>query len=143
MLTRPSAKVGEYNEPRTRELIQQIVDQVSETMALADLEPGGRKLLVSSVPSGLVNAFAVGTPGTTSIISVRRSDLLICASLARSWHLVHRGVVKDSAIVFEDRRIVSNVKAPDIARRIEDMFAAMVFLGTVRASEPASLKPAR
>jgi hypothetical protein len=47
-----------------------------------------------------------------------------------------RGVVGDSAIVFEDRRIVSNVKAPDIARRIEDMFAAMVFLGTVRASEP-------
>lgn len=140
MLTRPaSAKVGEYDEPRTRELIQQIVDQVSETMALVGLEPGGRKLLVSSVPSGLVNAFCCANTWDDEYHHVFvDSDLLIfCASLAKIVATCFtRGVVKDGAIVFEDRRIVSNAKAPDIARRIEDMFAAMVFLGTVRASEP-------
>ena len=140
MLARPaSPKIGEYDEPRTRELIQLIVDQVSETMTLADLQPGRRKLLVSSMPSGLVNAFCCSNTWDDEYHHVFvDSDLLIfCASLAKIVATCFtRSVVKDGAIDFKDRRIVLNAKSPDVARRIEDMFAAMVFLGTVRASEP-------
>jgi hypothetical protein len=140
MLARPaSPKLSECDEPRTRELIQQIVDQVSETMALAKLQPGDRKLLVSSVPSGLVNAFCCANTWDDEYHHVFvDSDLLIfCASLAKIVATCFtRDVVKEGAIGFDDRRIVANSKRPDVARRIEDMFAAMVFLGTVPASEP-------
>ena len=140
MLAKPtSPKITEFDEPRTRELIQNMVDEVSETMALAKLTPGKRKLLVSSVPSGLVNAFCCANTWDDEYHHVFvDSDLLIfCSSLAKIVGTCFtRGVLDGQAISFEDRRIVRNARSPDICHRIEDMFAAMVFLGTVRGSEP-------
>ena len=133
------AKLSEFDEPVARLQIEKIVAQIMTTMGSVNLSAGGRDLLISSIPSGMVNAFCGASSWDTEYHHIFvDSDLMVfCSSLAKIVAICcTRGVMKNGQLQLDSARVPANAKAEDVRSRIMELYGAIVFEGTVRASKP-------
>ena len=140
MLDRPKLeKIGEFDEPDVRRVSDELVQMLVETMEGAQMATGGRRLIVSSLASGQVNALcATNTWDENHYHIFVDSDLgVFCNSIGK---LVSdcfvRDNVKGGKIGFGRKKLLRNVVSAEIQKRVADLFCSAVLKGTPRASEP-------
>lgn len=140
MLDRPKLeKIGEFDEPDVRRVSGELVQMLVETMDGAGMATGGRKLIVSSLASGQVNALcATNTWDEKHYHIFVDSDLgVFCNSIGK---LVSECFIRDNVkagkIGFGRKKLLRNVRSAEIQKRTADLFCSCVLKGTARASEP-------
>ncbi|MXP30165.1 hypothetical protein GRI58_15250 [Porphyrobacter algicida] len=132
-------KVSEFDEPDVRRASNDLVEMLTKTMSSAGMSTGGRKLLVSSLASGQVNALCATNTWDEKYYHVFiDSDLTVfCNSVGK---LVAECLVRDNMatgeVDLDPAKIAGNVQSDDIQKRAADLFCSTVLKGTPRASEP-------
>jgi hypothetical protein len=132
-------KLSEFDEPIARLQIEGVVEQILATMGAVNLSAGGRELIISSIPSGMVNAFcgAASWDDHYHHIFVDSDLLIFCSSLAKIVaNCCTRRLIKDGQLQLCSSRIPMNAKSQDVRIRIMELFGSIVFEGSVRASKP-------
>lgn len=140
MFERPvMVKISDLDEPDVRAVSDNLLDQLVTTMGSASMGTGGRKLLVSSLASGQVNALCATNSWDDIYYHIFiDSDLTVfCNSIAKIFAecLTHRNVI-DGQVNLQSKAIIRNVRSEMIQRRAADLFSSAVLQGTTRASEP-------
>lgn len=132
-------KLSEFDEPDVRRSNSVLVDTLTRTMTEAGMATGGRRLMVSSLASGQVNALCAANSWDEKHyhIFVDADLMVFCHSVAK---LVAECLVRGNPASGEaslDPELVSrNARSAELQHRAADLFGATVLYGTPRASEP-------
>ena len=135
-----SDKVGELDDPRTRDAVEKTLHHVFQTMHLMELPDLSSKVLVSSLSSGAVNALvAKGTWDPVVHIFVDADLLVFVSSVAKIASQCLVGADGKSLVskAETDRALASR----DVQATAADLFRSSALLGYVRASKPFVISP--
>lgn len=135
-----SDKVGELDDPRTRDAVEKTLHHVFQTMHLMELPDLSSKVLVSSLSSGAVNALvAKGTWDPVVHIFVDADLLVFVSSVAK--------IASQCLVGADGKSLVSKAEtnralaSRDVQATAADLFRASALLGYVRASKPFVISP--
>lgn len=131
-------KITALDEPVVRRDATKLIDELLETMASVTMPTPGRKILVSTLASGQVNALcAVNTWDAQYYHVFVDADLqTFCMSIAKIFaECLTDDDEKDRQLKF-DASAEIRAQSIDIQRRAFDLFASTILTGSSRASQP-------
>ena len=138
-------KISEFDEPDVRRSTSALVDILTKTMTDAEMKTGGRKLMVSSLASGQVNALCATNSWDEKHyhIFVDADLTVFCHSIAKLFAecLVRNNPFPGEASL-DPVLVADNIRDPELQKRAADLFCSAVMRGTPRASEPWPPGPA-
>lgn len=132
---RPSDKVSELDDPRTRDAVERTLHLVFEVMQRMEMPDLSSKVLVSSLATGAVNALvAKGTWDPIVHIFVDADLLVFVSSVAKlaAQCLVGADGKSLASKAETDQALASS----DVQAATVDLFRASTLWGSVRASKP-------
>lgn len=134
-----AVKVSEFDEPEVRKASADLVDLLTKTMTEASMSTGGRKLLVSSLASGQINALCAATSWDSKhyFIFVDSDLSTFCNVMGKIYaECLARGNTENGQVMSDERKIERTAVDPEIQKRVIELFVAIVLEGTPRASKP-------
>lgn len=130
-----SAKVGEFDDPHSRDSIERLLAELFSTIKILKLPDVSQSVVVSSLPSGAVNALCCKNSWDPFIHIFVDADLQVfCSSISKIVLMCLYSVGVGSLL--EDKEIDRQVRSPEVQLRIQDLFYSSIFHGSVRASQP-------
>lgn len=137
---RASDKVGELDDPRTRDAVEKTLERVFQVMQLMELPDLSSKVLISSLSSGAVNALvAKGTWDPVVHIFVDADLLVFVSSVAK--------IACQCLVGADGKSLISKAETDgvlasrDVQETAVDLFRASTLLGYARASKPFVISP--
>lgn len=132
-------KISEFDEPDVRHSTSGLVESLTKTMAEAGMSTGGRRLMISSLASGQVNALCATNSWDEKHYHIFvDSDLTVfCNSIAKLLaETLVRGSFSKGEANLDPELIGRNIRLPELQERAADLFCSAVLRGTPRASKP-------
>lgn len=128
----PLEKVSEYDRPEIRRAIERMADEVSSAMVSLGVLKDPRRLMISTLPSGCVNAFCCANTwdDTYHHVFVDTDLVIFCNSMSKIVATcLTRGNSLGDRLDIKSRRILRNARSKDVHFRAVDLVVNSVVLG--------------
>ncbi len=131
----PVEKLGEFDEPITRKLLEGLFAELISTIKMLGMPDVADRMMISSLPSGAVSALCCKNSWDPFVHIFVDSDLAVfCGSVAK---IVLTCIMsKTTGELLEPDEVLLEFVNPDLQWRVRNLFHSAVFHGSVRASQP-------